>query len=699
MKIKAAILAILILIIGCTLNEPKLPKWDTEWTIFLPTHDYNMADAIEDEKNLIADTLNQIPIVRVNVQDTSDYEQIDESDLSMEPEDRREGDTLDDILLKDPLNGYTNLDSIETILEQVAPGVPLIPGNVIPPYDTTTVQTVQHLVLMESFRYARINSGYMYIEFLNSLFLTIRPGMVINVYDDSLGQYIGPFSFMNSIAPGAVGQSNILNLNNKFISRRFRLEYNIPIEGSESNLELTEGILSGTFQSHVVMREVKVREANAQIPAQSFTDSSKIDVSDEKYLITEGRISRGGAHITFYNTIPLSADLVVKFPYMFRDGDTLEFTIPVIESGGSGQEYFDFSGAELRNMDNPGVPIDSIPFYSIARADSSKGYVTIFGTDSFLVDVHMDSIFIESFRGVVVDADTLTIDPIDQDDFDVFEEIEGEVRFEDLVMNITFENEIDFDILADIWIVGYRGDPENSSDSIRIHIRETIEKVSDSPTTTISLTANSGTPSVVDLVQILPTYIRMYGNAIISGEGGASVSDGIRAIYNIQSPLNLDIVEPLRYVMKTDSIKKSDLDEDLRERITEDTHSADINLYLENGLPVNADVVLILAIDSTMVSDTTAAANPGDKIVISANVEAGAVGASGYVETPLSNHVSVNLDNEQLQIFKYTPIFVKQWVEIPQTGGVVKIRQSDEIKIDADIKAKITIDLDDDDEN
>jgi hypothetical protein len=521
--------------------------------------------------------------------------------------------------------------------------------------------------------------------------------MVINVYDDSLGGYIGPFSFTNSIQPGVPSQSNTLDLRNKFISNKLRLEYQIPIEGSESNLELTQELLEGTFQSEVIMREVKVNEANAEIPAQSFTDSSKIDVTDEKYRIETGRISRGGALITFYNSIPLSAELIIKFPYLFQDGETLEFLIPKIEAGGSSQEYFDFSGAEIYNMDNPGTPIDSLPFYAEARADSSEGYVSIFGTDSFVVVVQMDSIFIESFQGVLLEPDTLTIEPVDQDGLDVFDDIEGQIRFEDLVMNLTFENEIDFDILIDLWIVGYRGDPEfNPTDSMRIHISETIQKSSTSPTTLISLDRNSGTPSIVDLLEILPTHIRMYGDAILGAEGndpngGAKVNDGIRALYSIESPLNFNITRPLSYTMETDSI---DLDQDMRDRLVDDAYFTNIDMVLENGLPVEAEVVLIMATDSSLF-DTLQTALPSERIIVRSMIDPGTVGTSGFVDVPVSSTISISLSDEQLDIFMVHPVYFKQWVNIPQTNQVVKLRQADEIKVDALLHTKLLMNRED----
>ena len=76
---KISLLIIVAALTACTLNEPELPKWDTEWSLYLPTYDYNMAEVIEDGEYLEADTTNNmIPIIKVSIQDSSDEMGIDE---------------------------------------------------------------------------------------------------------------------------------------------------------------------------------------------------------------------------------------------------------------------------------------------------------------------------------------------------------------------------------------------------------------------------------------------------------------------------------------------------------------------------------------------------------------------------------------------------------------------------------------------
>jgi len=67
-------IVIAILISACTINEPKLPSWYTELSVYLPTEDFFMEEAINDSTVIGGQDSLGIPIIYFNMSDSTDRE-------------------------------------------------------------------------------------------------------------------------------------------------------------------------------------------------------------------------------------------------------------------------------------------------------------------------------------------------------------------------------------------------------------------------------------------------------------------------------------------------------------------------------------------------------------------------------------------------------------------------------------------------
>ncbi len=676
---------------ACTINEPKLPSWETEWNIYLPTEDFIMVDAINDT-SLVADTTESgIPIVSLAFSDSTDREYIGAEDLALEPQAEHHKATLDEIKLNKPKSITTGSISVTDVLPEE-----FMNGDTLPPYPQITISSLggdipNGQAEFTHYEVVEVITGNIYITFHNNMFLKIRPGMQIEIYDSVSFNLIGTAFFEDSIPPYSSGESDIIDLAGKTISNKLLLEYSIPIAGSDTLKVLTEQDKNGSFYNEITMSELKVAYAIAKIPMQTFTSKDSIDLTEEDHRVKRATIDKGQVFLYIKNNLPIRAETEITLPDFRKDDQPKVITVP-LESEEETTINVDLSGWELINFDNPGEFIDYVDFYSTSSIDSTEGFIELAGDDSVSIDVTSDSLFFSYVEGYL-DTIDVDIDPVEISNFDFFEDIEGKAALEDLVMTLNFENQINFPINVDLKIGGYHYDKilNQITDSVIIFINDLV--IDPQATTEQIFDADATSPSIVELIAIFPTEIKISGSAFIKGEGSASLDNGLQVFYNIESPLSIDITEAISFEAALDTL--TDLDKDMREILSEDMTKCYVKFDFRNTLPIAANIKYYIAADSLEIySDEIPDSLISKKIVIDENIAAGNVGASGYVDTEERTTIEINLSEEQLDIFKNDTLYTRQVIEIPVTGGTVRIRQADGIKIEGNVNFKVFINKD-----
>jgi hypothetical protein len=682
-KMEYVFLLFIFLLSACTINEPALPAWDTDWVIHLPTNDWLMSESVDNDSLLFADTTaGNIPIIKISMRDTTDWERIDENDLVLDPRQDFYNATLDDVELEQPAD-------LATPEKKVADFFPLntLVGDTLYPYPDIDIHIPNGQVEFDHYERVEISSGHLWLTFINNTFLTFRTGMAISVYNGQ-NDFIDKITFTEEIAPGEQVVSDQVDLANHVLTNVFRLEYDAPIKGSAEKVPLTEAMKNSSFYCKLSMDKLKVRSADARIPAQTITRSESVDISAEEHKLSQATIRKGMIHVNITNHLPLNANVRLELPNFVKNGQPK--TIDRYISGGSTNvENIDLADWTIENYQNPGVIIDAIDYSIIAALYASDGVVTVHATDSVSIKVVIDSLYLSSVEGIVARVEK-DITPVKFDDLDFFEDFSGEVRLNDLSMILRFENEIDLPLEMQLKIKGYHRDKGTTqiSDSVVINITETVQPAHISEVTEIVLDKDSQTPSIVDLLAILPTEISISGVAGISGAGKVEAGMGVRVISDVTSPLSIEIKEPITFESEVDTMLKDDIDQEIRNALAEDAHHASAEITLRNGLPVSAEVKLIMAASRPALFTNTIP-DSSAKFVISGLVNPGSVDASGYVNQESSSVISLDLSSEELDIFLQDIIYVRQLVTINPTQGHVRFRQTDKIAVDGVIKTSI----------
>ncbi|MBN1408283.1 MAG: hypothetical protein JW956_10860 [Calditrichaceae bacterium] len=679
----------LLLLFACSVNDPKLPEWDTDWKIYMPTQDFIMGEEIINDSTFLAGYANDsIPIILFKLEDSTDWERVEASDLVLDPQTDHFSAGIGDIELGD----YDDLYSDSTRIPEIIPAELFAVTDTLIPYDSLTVYPPDDSFEFTEYEYVTVEKGELWITFCNETFLNLREGLIAKIYSENgTSQYLGEIEFTQPISAHSTVQSEPLILNNRTIYNKFRIEYIIPVEANPSPRYLSEDDRNGYFCTVLSMGELIITEGRAKVPEQTAVDSAAVEIKEKDNQIISGTVESGSIHFNIQNMLPVGCYVTVSLPN-FRENGLVKTFSSRITAGMNGVITEDISGLAVINHRSSGSVIDSLDYIATINSDSTTEPILITSEDSVIVDVTTDSIRMASVTGIIDTVD-FDIESLELDEIDVFEDIEGQIRLNDLEMHLVFENEIDLPIYANLKIVGKRTD---TADSVVINVSETIKAASASPTTIININDAYSDPSIVDLLEILPDDIKIAGNATVFGEGSVSVGDGLRARYTISSPLTIQIDEALTFKSnEIDSITYDDLDEEQRDQIVNDLADVSAMFNFINHIPIGGQLKYYMAIDSTdLYSDDIA--EPSTKIVIEANIGPAIKGADGYVQAAVLSEWNQEFTDEQLEIFNYPTIYTRQELTILSTDGEVKIRQDDSIEIEAILDFKITVDIESD---
>ncbi len=677
-SIKIGLLFITALLTACTLNEPKLPSWDTQWGLQLPTTDFVMSEIIDDS-TLVADTTqNGIPIIRFSTSDTSEWQRIDKSDLALDELNEAYTMTVGNIELGDADEFQTDTVYVMDILPSE-----LLIGDTLLPYPDFS-EASEGTEEYSHYESVHILSGNIWLTFHNEMFLNIDAGMSVKLYNnDGSGTQIGEFIFNSPIPTGTSVNSELLNLADKTISNKIRVVYSIPIMGNALPTILTDEMKQGYYFSDMFMDKLVVDEARAIVPDQEFVYSDSLLLPEGDIHLRRAVVDKGGLIIRLNNNISINAQVQITMPDFVKNGNPKTINT-LLSPGEQTVENVALDGWELINSVDPASIIDNIHIEVSSMIGSNGAIVPISASDSVTIEIVADSLYFSFIEGDIAKLN-FEIEPTESEAIDFPSELESGLRLPDLEMRLLFENEIDFPIDLDLHIVGYRIKNEQVVDSVHITLAEVIQKNSIAPETEIVLNEGSSSPSIVDLLAILPNKIKFYGRATVDGSGSIAANQGMRVRYAISSPLSINIPNAISQESDPDTLTEEDLDKDTRDMLTKEITDARAQIKLTNGLPVGVEVSIYLALNSSDLGSAVIA-DSSKKIVLHGIVEAGDSDASGYVSQPVVSIINFHLSETQLQIFAQPPVFMKQIVTIQPTSGTVRFRQTDKAEIDALLK-------------
>ena len=342
----------------------------------------------------------------------------------------------------------------------------------------------------------------------------------------------------------------------------------------------------------------------------------------------------------------------------------------------------------MLNFKYPNSVIDSLHYEVTVVTTPSSGLTHISNNDSVIVRFDADSIFFRKFEGVL-DTVEVTIDTVKQEDIFDYNGFEGGVQLDDLQLQLTIFNEIG--IPVDM-LINIRGEHRNSDTG---DLEETLELdpipitvtsgASVSPTTNL-VTLNGSNSRIVELMQILPTDIVMSGTATIMGLGTVTINDSVWGEYEISSPFNVFVDSIPDFESDIDTL--DEMDDDIKEAIENRFQNANLELNIENSLPLSADVIIIFATDTTDFFEVDTS-DTNKLIIDDFKINSGTIGTDGYVSIPFTDKITPSLNEDEIKIFSSDKLYFGSKIIFPDVNTAMKFRSTDGFIGTGSVKFKV----------
>ncbi len=669
----------LALFFGCSINEPELPEWDTQWRVELSGDSLRLADILTHRAISTAyDAQAEDSIFTIQFSDTSAVQQVDAQSLTVKLDDQHFSETLGTFEVEQPAAQNTPPQPFSEVFADYNPTV----GSVFPPLPPRILTPDPRSVEFTEFEEIEIATASLSIIFHNDFFLDIDSGMTVTLVDkarkdQSGGGVIDSLTFNAPIPAGKTLRSSEVDLSGKTLSNQMELLYKIPLAGTDSARVLTQEDLDGSVYTEVILSPIRVKKALALVPAQQVIRGNTAPIAMDDFAIRNAHITSGGFTMQLINHMNVTGAFTVTLTdFVNNAGDPLTVST-VVKGGETVSQSVALDNYTLHNGSDMGAAMDSIHFNVIFETEVPDQAVWVTWEDSLAVSVVMDSIRFDSFEGYMA-PQTITIDPIVKNDVLELDNIDGSFSFPDVVLTINIHNQIDLDTDLELNITGYHMENGVISDSVKIKVDRPLERGNQSfNTEVLTFDKSSSQPSIVDLMSILPNTIKIDGAVTIGGEGSVNVGDAFYVDYTLDTPLSLRLDTPVKFVQQTRRLAESTLSREQRNDINNHFTELGLNFKTRNALPIGAQLRFYISGDSALVFDATA--DSTQRAVITAELEPGITNANGYVTETLDQELTFTLDRTVLQLIQKDSLYYGSEIVLTTNGDVARFKSSDRL--------------------
>lgn len=642
MLLSAFFAVMIILAVGCSIESPKSPTWDTRLSIPLISRHYDIYELIDRmaEDAISYDSLGEISISFKQNLDTL----IVEAGLSIQDVSENSSHSLGAVTITTPETGNLVLNLTDY--------VPLAAGEV----PDVGFDADMNFDPISEFESASIEEGQLILSVSNYFDLALDSltiWIVNTANSDTIAEYL--------IEGGlGIGETDVdtVSLNGALISNSIGLQSRIHTPG---------GTLLSTSDKYLQVElrfadGLTVSSAVAQVPPQEKNYSSSVELN-EIHQLTNAMISAGQIDINVLNSSPLGVDVNIEIPQVTLSG------LPLRISGsvpGSGQSSFS------RNIAGYVVAPDTegqsmiLDISLAAHLHGSGGTtVAVSASDQFTVETELTGVQFSQADGIFAPTE-LEIDPV-LASLDVPDGFDG-VTLTDAVVLLEIYSEAGIPISVDMELNGDGGQ----------FLHTAADLIPGSPD-------NAGVTHLVisditELINPLPVEILISGIAT-AGDGvtPGTVYAGSRVWgqVEIKSPLKFAIGET---VIEGD-VNSTGIDQGHMDDLSERLLSGDIYGTVTNHLPFGAEVELFLGGDSSsLYSSPQLTVGP-------VMVSSGVINSSGLVVDAIESDFVIHLSEEDLDIIENETLYIGQRLNLPGTDGqIVNIVNTDYLEIEAYIE-------------
>ncbi len=670
-------LCLLMLALGCSVEEPGSPKWEVELTIPIADRVYGLSDLIADSTevdsvgNWISSIGNNLiinfadSIEKVTLEDELTYDAIDETMESF----------LGTLDINDPGSDTTDF-IFEELNAQSGQTVPFINEMNISKYP-------QDLAPFSEYDWAYLETGAANITVTNNLpvpldALTIR---VLNVNPAGivLVEIIIPASHLPLLPDSSYSSTHDLPVETE-IDNEMQVEIIGHSPGSATPVFIPD---DNNIQVIVDLTPLSVIDALAHISTQSFFNDTTYIVEEDD-IVTSARVREGTAIYFVENRSELINDVIfILHDFYNSESQAYRDTFRILP-GGTYDKTVSLEGYEFRpevgNTARAETWVDILdtadPLYNIPEP-----FVEVSENQSVYTEFTVSELVFSDFEGILAER---TIE-IEQDAV-IFEDIPDgleELEVAEATAELHLVNAIGAPVEIDLTFLAYKEGIVQETFHVVPPLQIPVGSI-DNP-----VVIDKTIPGLEGIVNVLPDSILPVGEMRVEGAVDVSELQWVEGKFLIHSPFSFSILDTTTLEPELTSIDEG-FDNPMLEAI--------LRLHLTNHLPVSGEAYIITSFDSLQFSDYDSSGAKVDTFLTGFLPDA-EIGPDGYVTEAGEAPVEVTLDEDQLEMFagagENEPLYFKTMVIVKPTTGIVNARLSDYITVGASATVYLEIGEDD----
>ena len=643
---------LLALLCYCSFKKPQAPSWDVELPIPLVDETFTVAELLEDQDFLTADSTGLVTFCleeKIKRFDIGDSLKIESLSKDFDAE-------LGEFTIREAKSQGVSIQ-----LKEIWPEASTRDGYrvTVPPFTFPSLS--KDIPEFREFFSITFASGWIEVTLFNNLAIPIGPIEMVLKRSDT-GSIIDELTFPEEIAPGDSSTQSI-NLSGKAIPNRLSVEMRGSSPGSEGEVVTIDA--ESSFRVQVSIGDVRATEAVAQIPAQRFSGNDTVAVKDSIITVTEAVIDSGSISFAITSSFDLDADIELKVPDIVSPyGDTL--TIPVhIPANGSFQQTILLDDYTFKPRQEQRVSFS----WEAQTRDTGGEMITISSRDHLRVQMELSELRFSQIKGIL-NSLRRAVDP-QVKEIDLPSGLQ-ELSFKKARLEFKIRNGVGFPIKPNLLILGRDG----LGGSVPFLIQQEIP-ASPGPglfaeTLIIFDETNS---NILDFLNLPPREVEISGEVVLGEEGfegSVTEHDFIEAEVKVSAPMVLSFSDQ---EIETD-VNEVKIEEDTREVIRENLQSGKMIIEMDNHLPVGASIEICLdLVDSLVFTSPDLVIGP---VVIE---PAETVSNSGKVVQAVTSEARIELTKQDLQIFENPFLYSGVRINIPAAD--VEVYDADFLRVRA----------------
>lgn len=668
------LLVLLLLVYGCSLEEPGTPKWEVELTVPIADRVYSLSEIIDDslEANTASNYISSIgDTLYLNFSDSLESVTV--------------GDELQSDGLSDTVETYVGVRTVDSPGNDTAS---FQPAELEPYWGTTTPVPPFYIAPVIDTLDAFDEYDWMYAAW-GDIILTITNALAVPLDRLNIQVRNGPYATYPNLLIVELDTTVVIQPDESIVDSlplptgetdEIDNELVVLLTGHSPGSGLPVTVLEeDRIYADVAFSDIGAHHAQAHVPAQTFSDTTFHALEDDDTVKT-ALIKDGTVSYSVRNGTPLINTVTLKLPDFslnsvpFTDQFELEpdevYSVSDISLAGYQYERPQQDNlveaiviADILDTNDPRYPSNMV----IVHEDSSVNTDLVVSQLTFS---HLEGNLNNTVLDIEQQAQVIEDLP---DNLDSLAVELAEVEFQLI-------NRIGGNIELDLILIAYKDGSETSVTVPTVQIP--------AGSTNNPYTLNTIVDGLETIFNIMPDSILPTGQARISGPVDIYDTQWIEGEYRIYSPFWMALGEC------TLDPEISTLDDGFDNFL----NHVSLTATLENHVPLSGEFLILASYDSTEFSNSS---STEVDTFFQVQLPQATLNATGYVDIPGFSTVQCDLDSAQLDMFsgasEEEPLFIETLVIIYSTDGqTVRARTSDYLTVGA--AAHLIVDMDFEDE-